>query len=167
MRNKTLFTIVGNVAGYTHIMPYSYSDYSDNEIQFVDLWLDKPQQSGLADHRMEFIEKIKAFFNKCKLMVTTLSPYSRYKTLFCKSRWKFDYSTTCIIKPCVITPSNAGSELTDTKTLIPSQKMLAAMVQDWIFNSCFHEEVDSYLTWLKKEVELGRKIGFLSSIGNL
>jgi hypothetical protein len=88
------------------------------------------------------------------------------------------YRGSTITVDGTLTPSMAGSKWTDTSYLIPSQEWLAQKLQEWTFQKRpesdinytvggidYHDyERNSYLTWAQKQIELGRKIGFFSSL---
>jgi hypothetical protein len=100
------------------------------------------------------------------------------------------YRGPTITTPGTLTPSHAGSKLTESYYLIPSQERLKSKLREWLFAPdlasekaflsekysplhrilypvwiTYHEhERNSYLTWARKQVEWGRKIGFLSSL---
>ena len=86
--------------------------------------------------------------------------------------------------PGTLVPSIRGQRMTDTAYLIPSQEWIKRKLGEWlsapprndgivgsILNlktgvsvSLEDYERNSYLTWARKQVELGRKVAFLTSL---
>jgi hypothetical protein len=189
--SKPLLTIVEG-GERTYIHPYSY--YEDqrlpakNSVKFLTTPEFSPHQQGQIDwlppYQMGYIKRAWNTVRRvgAVLKITGLKPsglrlfsimWDCVVPIYCADIYRGPTITT----PGTLTPSHAGSKLTDSYYLIPSQEWLKKKLEDWLnkmpsvkpswydpFNSYFEEERNSYLTWATEQVKMGRKIAFLSSL---
>jgi len=199
-RPKTLLTIVEG-GERTYIHPYSYSENGKNSIHFLRApefpphqvgqvnWF-IPYQVGYIKRVWNFVRRVAAVLKRCGPGLSGLRYFSIMWDCTIPVYCTDIYSGPTITTPGTLTPSHAGSKLTESYYLIPSQERLKSKLREWLFAPdlasekaflsekysplhrilypvwiTYHEhERNSYLTWARKQVEWGRKIGFLSSL---